>query len=139
MVPDINMWAVVVATLSTMVVGSVWYAPPVFGTWWMRVARVDADAARERGIRPILVTVVVSFVTSWVLAGAVVIAHAFYDGGFLTDALATGAFLWAGLTAARIVTHDAFEGRPARLTLLTVGHELVTVLVMALIIGLFGP
>ncbi|MET1156149.1 MAG: DUF1761 domain-containing protein, partial [Arthrobacter sp.] len=44
----------------------------------------------------------------------------------------------AGFTAARFVTHDAFEGRPAGLTVLNIVHELVTFLVMALIIGLFG-
>jgi hypothetical protein len=138
MVPDINIWAVLVATLSTLVVGSIWYAKPVFGTYWMRVARVDEEAAAQRGVWPILVTVVVSFITAWVLAGAISIAHEFYDGTFLVDALVTGTLLWAGFTAARLVTHDAFEGRPAGLTTLNLGHELITVLVMSLIIGLFG-
>lgn len=138
MVPDVNIWAVLVATLSTMVVGSIWYTPKVFGTWWMEAARVDRAKAEAAGIRPILLTVVVSFVTAWVLAGATSIAHEFYDGTYLVDALVTGLFLWAGFTAARIATHDAFEGRPGRLTLLTVSHELVTVLVMSLVIGLFG-
>lgn len=138
MVPDINIWAVLVATLSTLVVGSVWYTPRVFGTWWMEAAKVDRAKAEAAGIRPILVTVVVSFVSAWVLAGATSIAHEFYDGTFLVDALVTGVFLWAGFTAARMITHDAFEGRPGRLTLLNVAHELVTVLVMALVIGLFG-
>lgn len=138
MVPDINYLAVVLATLSTLVVGSLWYTKRAFGTYWIRVARVDEAAAAERGVWPILVTVVVSFITAWVLAGAISIAHDFYDGAFLTDALLTGVLLWAGFTAARVVTHDAFEGRPTGLTALTLGHELVTVLVMSLVIGLLG-
>lgn len=138
MIPETNLWAVVLATASTLVVGSIWYSPKVFGKWWMAAARVDQDKAASRGILPILVTIVVSFVTAWVLAGAAAIAHDFYDGTFLVDSLVTGALLWAGFTAARIVTHDAFEARPARLTALTLAHELVTVLVMALIIGLMG-
>lgn len=138
MVPEINYLAVVLATLSTLVVGSVWYTKRAFGTYWIRVARVDEAAAARRGVWPILVTVVVSFVTAWVLAGAISIAHEFYDGAFLTDALVTGLALWAGFTAARVITHDAFEGRPTGLTALTLGHELVTVLVMSLIIGAMG-
>lgn len=138
MVPEINYLAVVLATLSTLVVGSVWYTKRAFGTYWIRVARVDEAAAAQRGVWPILITVVVSFVTAWVLAGAISIAHEFYDGAFLTDALVTGLALWAGFTAARVITHDAFEGRPTGLTALTVGHELVTVLVMSLIIGAMG-
>ena len=138
MMPDINIWAVVVATLSTLVVGSIWYTKRVFGAYWIRVARVDEEAAAQRGSWPIVITVVVSLVTALVLAGAISIAHEFYDGTFLVDALVTGTLLWAGFTAARLVTHDAFEGRPAGLTMLNLGHELVTVLVMSLIIGLFG-
>jgi hypothetical protein len=138
MVPEINYWAVLLAILSTLVVGSLWYTPKTFGTYWMRVARVDPAAAERRGVWPILVAVLVSFVTAWVLAGAIAIAHAYYDGTFLVDALVTGVLLWAGFTAARVVTHDGFEGRPPGLTTLTLGHELVTVLVMSLVIGLMG-
>ena len=138
MVPDVNIWAVLLATLSTLVVGSLWYTPRAFGTAWMRLAHVDPVAAEKRGIWPILVTVVVSLVTAWVLAGAVSIAHEFYDGTFLADALVTGLLLWAGFTAARMITHDAFEGRPPALTTLNLAHELVTVLVMSLVIGLMG-
>lgn len=139
MVPEINLWAVLLATLSTLVVGSVWYAPPVLGNYWMRAARIDPEAARQRGAWPIVVTVLVTFITAAVLAGAITIAHDFYGGeSFLLSALVTGVLLWAGFTAARVVTHDAFEGRPAGLTSVTLGHELVTVLVMSLIIGGMG-
>lgn len=50
----------------------------------------------------------------------------------------TALILWVGFTAARFITHDAFESRPWQLTLMNVVHELVTFLVMALIIGAFG-
>ncbi len=137
-VPEVNLWAVLLATASTMLVGSIWYSPRVFGARWMGLAAIDRDRVASRGVIPIVVTVVVSFVTAWVLAGATWIAHAFYDGAFLNDALLTGAFLWAGFTAARMITHDAFEARPTVLTAMNIAHELVTVLVMSLIIGLLG-
>jgi hypothetical protein len=85
-----------------------------------------------------VITVIVSFVSAWVLAGASAIAQEFYGGNFLINALVTAIILWAGFTAARFVTHDAFENRPPALTVLTISHELVTFVVMALIIGLFG-
>jgi Protein of unknown function (DUF1761) len=135
-VPSINIWAVLLATASSMVVGSIWYSQKVFGKWWMKTARVESTG--KSIVYPLVATLVVSLVTSAVLAGAVSIAHNFYGGNFLLDALITAVFLWAGFTAARVVTHDAFEGRPKLLTLLTISHELVTVLVMALVIGLIG-
>jgi shikimate 5-dehydrogenase len=45
----------------------------------------------------------------------------------------------AGFIAARFITHDAFDRRPRGLTILNIAHELVTVLVMALIIGVWPP
>jgi Protein of unknown function (DUF1761) len=138
MIPEINFWAVLVATLSTMVVGSIWYTPKVFGNYWMRVAKVTPGEDAKSAVRPILITLVVSFVSAWVLAGSAAIAQEFYGGSFLANCLITAVILWAGFTAARFITHDAFEGRPAGLTVLNIVHELVTYLVMALVIGLFG-
>src|SRR5690606_39180324 len=44
MVPEINWWAVILATLSSMVIGSVWYMPKVFGAWWEKAARIEKPA-----------------------------------------------------------------------------------------------
>ena len=139
MIPEVNYWAVIVATLSTLVVGSVWYTPKVFGKRWMRLAKVDPKAAESAGIWPIVVTVIVSFLTAWVLAGASYISWEFYEGSFFTAAVVTAVLLWIGFTAARMITHDAFEGRPSALTTLNLAHELVTILVMAVIIGVWPP
>ena len=137
MVPDINYWAVLLATLSSMVIGSIWYTPKVFGNYWMKQSGVTPSGNSRDAIAPIAITVVVSFITAWVLAGAAFISQQFYGGGFLGNAVVTALVLWAGFTAARFITHDAFDGRPRGLTVLNIAHELVTVLVMALIIGVW--
>ncbi|MBP2436716.1 DUF1761 domain-containing protein [Microbacterium amylolyticum] len=139
MIPEINYWAVLIATLSSMVVGATWYAPKVFGTRWAKLAKVNLSGDSKDAIVPMIVTVLVGFVTAWVLAGATTIAWHFYDGAYLTSALVTAILLWAGLTAARFITHDAFEGRPSQLTTMNIAHELVTLVVMAVIIGVWPP
>jgi hypothetical protein len=53
------------------------------------------------------------------------------------NTLVTALILWAGFTAARFITHDAFDGRPTGLTVLNVAHELVTIVIMAVIIGVW--
>ena len=136
-VPTINYIAVILATLSSMVVGFIWYTPRVFGNTWMRLTGVNPEAGMSSAARPIIVTVIVSFVTAWVLAGAADISFHFYGGSFLASSLFTALILWAGFTAARFVTHDQFDKRPWQLTVLNCAHELVTILVMALIIGVW--
>lgn len=138
MVPEINIWAVLLATASSLVVGLIWYARPVFGNRWIALAGVTDEHLASRSPYPIVATIIVSFITALVLAGSAAIAQAFYGGPFLVNTIITATILWGGFTAARLVTHDAFEGRPKLLTLVTMSHELVTVLVMAVIIGAFG-
>lgn len=138
-IPAINYIAVVLAMLSSMLVGAIWYTPKVFGNRWMKLSGITPSGDGRSAIRPMVITVIVSFVTAWVLAGATWLAFSFYGGSFLVNALITGAVLWAGFTAARFITHDQFDGRPAGLTVLNSAHELVTILLMALIIGVWPP
>jgi hypothetical protein len=137
MLIDVNYWAVLIATISTMIVVSVWYTLKVFGNYWMRVAKVDMED--RNAVIPIITTLIVSFISAWVLAMATQVAWTALGGSYLLVAMLTGILLWAGFTAARFITHDAFEGRPAGLTILNIAHELVTVVIMALIIGVWPP
>ena len=139
MIPEVNYLAVALATLSSMVVGSIWYTPKVFGNAWMRLAEVTPSGRAADAVRPIVLTLVVSFITAWALAGATFLSREFSGGGFLGNALWTGVILWGGFPAARFITHDAFEGRPARLTVMNCVHELVTIVVMSLVIGALPP
>ena len=138
MIHQINYFAVIAATVSSLVVGSIWYAQKVLGNTWIRLAKVT-PGEKYGPVWPIVITVIVSFITAWVLAGASHISYEFYQGSFLVSALLTGLVLWAGFTAARFITHDAFEGRPVGLTVLNCAHELVTIVVMLLIIGVWPP
>ncbi len=142
MIPEINYWAVLVATVGSMIVGSIWYAPPVFGRRWAKLAGVNIENPQLTALQawvPIIVGALMSFVTAWVLAGASSIAWHFYEGAYFWAALVTAVLLWAGFTAARFITHDSFEWRSSKLTTLNIAHELVTVVVMAIIIGVWPP
>lgn len=135
---QINVWAVLAAMASSMVVGSVWYAQSVFGKAWVKLAGIKMDKKGGSVAKPIITTMVVSLITAYVLAHVTFLSNQFFQNTFLHDALMTAFWMWLGFTAARFITHDAFEGRPSTLTALNVGHELVTFMVMGLIIGLMG-
>jgi hypothetical protein len=138
MIPAVNWLAVVLATLSSMLVGAVWYARPVFGRRWMKLVGLKDEDVAGNAVLPLAITLVVSFLTALVLAGTATIVQAYYQGNFLLDTLVTALIVWIGFTAARFITHDLFERRPSSLTVLNLAHELVTIVVMALIIGAFG-
>ncbi len=136
---QINYVAVVFAMLSSMVVGSIWYAQAVFGKAWAKLAKIDMSKGNKADVwKPILTTLVVSLITAYVLAHVTYISNQFFGNSFMQDALSTAFWLWLGFTAARFATHDAFEGRPAKLTALNLGNELATIMLMGLVIGLMG-
>lgn len=136
----INYWAVILAGLSSMAVGSIWYSMKVFGQKWAKLARVDMSKEMKTGPLATMLglTFVASLITALILAYAVFMTNEFFGNSYLQDALATGLWAWLGFTALRFWTHDMFEGRPRQLTLLNAANEFVTIMVMALIIGLLG-
>ena len=137
---DVNYLAVFLAALSTMVVGSIWYSRSVFGPMWGKMTGVDVQAKVTGKQMAWLLgsTFVASLVTAYVLAHVTFLSNKFFGHSYMQDALSTAFWLWLGFTAMRLYTHDAFEGRRKKLTMLNASHELVTFLVMALIIGAFG-
>lgn len=137
---SVNYWAVLLAAASSMVVGSIWYARGVFGNTWAKLAKVDMDKKVSGGQMATLMglTFVASLVTAYVLAHVTFLSNQFFDNSYMQDALSTAFWLWLGFTAARILTHDLFEGRRKKLTLLTWGNELVTIMLMGVIIGWLG-
>jgi hypothetical protein len=135
---QVNVIAVVAAMLSSMVVGSIWYARGVFGNTWIKLAKIDMTKNKGGAFAPIAVTMVVSLITAYVLAHVTYLSNHFFHHSFLQDALTTAFWVWLGFTAARFITHDAFESRPVKLTLLNISHEFVTIMLMGLVIGLFG-
>lgn len=137
---SVNYLAVLLAAISSMAVGSIWYAKGVFGNAWAKLAHVDMSKKIDGGQMALMLglTFLASLLTAYVLAHVTFLSNKFFGDSYLQDALSTAFWVWAGFTAARILTHDLFEGRRKKLTLLTVSHELVTLLLMGLIIGLMG-
>lgn len=132
-----NYVAVLLAAVSSMVVGSVWYSMKVFGKTWVDLAKVQMGGGKP--LAPMLgMTFVLSLITAYILAHVTFLSNHFFGNSFLQDAMTTAFWMWLGFTACRIAVHDMFEGRRKKLTLLTVGHEFVTFMVMGLIIGLMG-
>lgn len=137
---DVNYLAVLLAAVSSMVVGSIWYSRGVFGNTWAKLAKIDMSKDIEPAKFAALLgsVFIASLITAYILAHVSFLSNQFFDNDFLQDALMTGFWLWLGFTAARIYTHDAFEGRRKKLTLLNFGNEFVTIMLMALIIGVLG-
>lgn len=133
----INWIAVLLAALSSMIVGSIWYGP-AFGKQWIKLANVkkDPNFTAAKATRMYLGTLLTVFVTATVLAYGTVLIHNSSANDYLLDAVLAGIVLAVGVVATRLYMQDSFEGRRKMLTALNVANVIVTYLVMAVIIGL---
>ena len=137
---EVNYLAVFLAAASSMVVGSIWYAPSVFGNTWMKLAKVDPKKQSSPKAMTILMggTFLISLLTAYVLAHMIFLSNQFFGNSYLSDALNTAFWVWLGFVATRILTHNMFDQRPRKLTLLALGNEFITIMTMGLIIGWLG-
>lgn len=137
---SVNYLAVLAAALSSMMVGSIWYSRKVLGDTWIKLAKIDMKRTPKPNEMLYLLgtTFVAALVTAYVLAHVSFLSHEYFANSFMYDSVMTAFWMWFGFTAARILTHDLFENRPRKLTLITVSHEFVTLMIMGLVIGLFG-
>ena len=134
---NVNWIAIILAAISTMVVGSLWYGP-LFGKMWAKLAKVkrDPDFTGAKMAVTYIKAFLSSLVTAIILAYAIEVTHLASSNSYFVNALSVGILLWAGFTAARIFMHDLFEGRRKKLTALNIMHEFVTIAIMSIIIGL---
>ena len=133
---QINMWAVVLATVASIAVGMVWYMPKVFGNAWMKMAKIKPESGSMAwSMGSVLVS---SAVMAYVLAHVTYLAHSFFGNSFMQDALNTGFWMWLGFQGLRFFMHDQFNQRRKKESAIHIANDLVTIMVMALVIGAIG-
>lgn len=136
---QINLFAVVLATVVGMAVSSVWYSRRVFGTEWAKLAKLHGKTLKVESTQGALIILIASFVMAYVLAHITYLAHAFFGNSYVKDAMVTAFWVWFGLIGVRILAQDTFQRHPLKLTFINATHELIVLLAMALVIGLIQP
>ncbi|WP_367277992.1 DUF1761 domain-containing protein [Flavobacterium sp.] len=70
---EINLWAVLMAALSSFVVGFIWYNPKVFGTIWMKeIGMTEEQAQKGNMIKIFGLTFVYSFMIAFMMQNIVI-------------------------------------------------------------------
>jgi hypothetical protein len=125
------LWTVPVAALASFLVGGVWYAPPVLGRVWQRLAGLSDEELRARN----MVAVFGGSFAGALLAAAVLAPFVGREPGPAFGALA-GALIGVGWVTTALVTTALFERRPVALALVNGGYQTLSYAAMGAIIGL---
>jgi len=130
--PEINIWAVLAAGLSSMVLGGLWYSPMLFAKAWMRESGVSGEKARSANMAVVMGT-------AFVLATIGAAVFAMFLGPKPAPAFATAAGLSAGLcwVAGSFGINYLFEQRSLRLFVINGGYHTLQYTLIGLVLGLW--
>lgn len=140
---QIHWLAVVVAAIASMVIGFVWYLPPVFGKRWAALVKsYGRPYAENPKLDPLQPTNPLSPMGVWLigfLVNGLVLALLVNALGMTGagDAIVLAIFVWAGFAATLSSWPAAFAGWPWGLWLLNNICYLLMQIVMALIVTLW--
>ncbi len=137
---NINMWAVLAASVASFLIGGIWYAPQVFGERWRKLIKMDKKTMdKGPGTQAWMLTVAGALLQAYVLAHVTFLTDSVVSGNsWMISALMSASLMWAGFQLSMLLTHDSFEQRPFALTALSAGNQLATLLAMGLVIGWIG-
>jgi hypothetical protein len=132
---SVNSLAVLLLVIASMVIGSLWYSPFLFGTIWMKLVGMTPEMKPEikkTANKAYALMLIPSLVMAYVLA--LIIKNMFIRD--LGMALLVGFFIWLGFVATTGSSEYIFNAKPKPWTLylINVSYQLVNILVGACIV-----
>lgn len=131
---NINWMAVIVSAVASMVVGFIWFSPPLFQKAYLAEVGKTAEEAAATPPTNYLISFVLAIIEAIFLSSLI---GATGNPG-LGSGLAAGFMVWLGFVATTSGANTLFGDRTFRLWYLQNGNHLLTLLAMGAIIGLMG-
>lgn len=130
----INVWELIVASLSTFVVGFLWYGNFLFGKSWQKLAGLsDEDLTKGNMALIYGLAFVLNFIAALFISLFTEIAMMLGSSAFLAGLFAI--VLCLGFVATSFGVNFLFSRKPLKLYLIDVGYMVVSFFVMGVIIG----
>ena len=132
----LNLLAIFVAAISTMLVGFLWYSPFLFAKPWMREMGYDpndkasADKMRKSAGPAYTASLIASLVSAFVLA---IFFHEMHVQD-LEYGLLVGSHVWLGFVATVQLTSALFMKQSMKLFTINTRYQLVCYLIMSAIL-----
>jgi surface polysaccharide O-acyltransferase-like enzyme len=133
----VNLWAVLVSALATMVVGFVWYSPALFAKPWTILMGYDPNdkaklAEMQKSAGPsYMMSLVASLMSALVLGKIIEVSG---TAGAL-DGLKIGLVVWLGFVTTVQFTNALFSRQPNKLYMINTGYQAVCYVAMGAILG----
>ncbi|RZQ52450.1 DUF1761 domain-containing protein [Pseudoalteromonas phenolica] len=130
---ELNYWAILLAALSSFMLGGLWYSPVLFGKTWLEgcgLTELDLQNSDPKLIYGL------AFILS--LLAAFVLALILGPDPNITQSITIGAAVGIGLASSSLGISYIFEQRPLSLFLVNGGYHTFQFILMAVILSVTG-
>lgn len=125
-----NWLGLVLSSLAAIGVAIIWYAPPVFGNTWQKLAGVKDKELKSRFAVKSVITLVLILVTAVVLKRFYVISNP----QTLFEAMKVVVWIWLGFIVTYVVAGGSFEKVPYKLMLVDLVGQLLLLMAMGAVL-----
>ena len=127
----VNIWAVILAGFSYLLIGALWYSPLLFGKQWIKLNGFTDEDFKSN--KPMWMITLLSFLSAAVASFVIsMILGPNPNASFGAIIGASIAIFWITMSK---LTNVLFENQPFNLFLLHAGFDLVSFMVMGAIVG----
>jgi Protein of unknown function (DUF1761) len=128
----VNIWAVLLSTVVSTILGIFWYSPNVLGSVW-----VKEHGFAEQQLKPSIINYLGALLINFVLAYVLnMLIHTFHVTG-LANGLGLGFFIWLGFIATTHFSGVLWAKKPFVVFFIDAGFYLVNLLIISSIMTLW--
>ncbi len=137
---QVNYIALLIAGIAAMAVGFLWYGPMLFGKPWMKLmgyTKESMEKAKKEMGKMYAISFVLTLLMAYVLSHVITLSSNFFHYDRLTTGLTTAFWMWLGFVMPVQATDVLFGGKKWKLFAINTGYQLVSLLVMGVVLGMF--
>jgi hypothetical protein len=135
----INLWGVLLGGVASMVIGMAYYSNALFGKEWKKLAKIDEKRFQKEMPRVMPMVFAGALITAYVVAYVTFLYQNFFQTSWVGAGVVTALILWLGISATTVYVHNSVDQRPSKLTAISLGNRLLSIVAMGLIIGWLHP
>jgi hypothetical protein len=120
--------AVLLAAIINVIVGTIWYAPMVFGKMWQKEVGLKKSQMNTRNM---MTATIASFICYLIFAYIFFLLPGIFAGTLNTTIMYI-VILWIAFVVSIRLSHYAYEQRTPTFFLITIFHDLVSLLAMGI-------
>ncbi|MDB5159991.1 MAG: hypothetical protein JWO99_254 [Candidatus Saccharibacteria bacterium] len=130
----LNIWAVLVAWVISVVLGSFWYSPAGFGKLWSKLSSVDMmKTPKDEATRAILFVVIASLLQALALG---LVLNSLHVSG-MDQGIVASLVLWFGFTALTTVGNTLYQRQSWKFWWLNASFFLIVMVINGIILSVW--